>query len=86
MIIKDGVAYGQAGAGIVYDSDPLSEYQETMTKMMGGLRAVFRAEAYGGIKVLKTLCSLCSADINCFFLLSEPGCEWAGVLSEASES
>lgn len=50
-MIKDGVAYGQAGAGIVYDSDPLSEYKETMTKMMGGLRAVFRAEAYGGVKV-----------------------------------
>lgn len=51
LVIKDGVAYGQAGAGIVYDSDPESEYKETMTKMMGGLRAVFRAEAYGGVTV-----------------------------------
>jgi hypothetical protein len=55
LLIKDGIAYGQAGAGIVYDSDPLSEYKETMTKMMGGLRAVFRAEAYGGVKVLHLL-------------------------------
>lgn len=32
MVIKDQIAYVQAGAGIVYDSDPLSEYQETLTK------------------------------------------------------
>ena len=51
LVIKNGVAYGQAGAGVVYDSDPLSEYKETMAKMMGGLRAVFRSEAYGGVKV-----------------------------------
>jgi chorismate binding enzyme len=51
LVVKDGIVYGQGGAGIVYDSDPLSEYKETMTKMMGGLRAVFRAEAYGGVKV-----------------------------------
>ncbi len=32
MIIKDHRAHVQAGAGIVYDSVPLSEYEETLNK------------------------------------------------------
>lgn len=32
MVIKNQKAYVQAGAGIVYDSDPATEYQETMNK------------------------------------------------------
>lgn len=32
MIIKDQKAYVQAGAGIVYDSDPTKEYEETQNK------------------------------------------------------
>lgn len=32
MIVKEKKAYVQAGAGIVYDSDPASEYQETLNK------------------------------------------------------
>ncbi|WP_061811372.1 anthranilate synthase component I [Rossellomorea vietnamensis] len=32
MVVKDGVASVQAGAGIVYDSDPESEYEETLNK------------------------------------------------------
>lgn len=32
MVIKGKQAYVQAGAGIVYDSDPGSEYQETLNK------------------------------------------------------
>ena len=32
MIIKEGHAYVQAGAGIVYDSDPKTEYEETQNK------------------------------------------------------
>ncbi|WP_374054045.1 anthranilate synthase component I [Rossellomorea sp. FM04394] len=32
MVLKDQTAYVQAGAGIVYDSDPASEYEETMNK------------------------------------------------------
>ena len=31
-IIKDGKLYSQAGAGVVYDSDPQSEYEETVNK------------------------------------------------------
>ena len=33
MILKNGVAYIQAGAGIVYDSNPESEYEETLNKL-----------------------------------------------------
>ncbi len=32
MIVKDQIAHVQAGAGIVYDSDPESEYNETIHK------------------------------------------------------
>ncbi|UFT99070.1 anthranilate synthase component I [Radiobacillus kanasensis] len=32
LVIKDKMAYVQAGAGIVYDSDPATEYQETLNK------------------------------------------------------
>ncbi len=39
-IIKDGYAYFQAGAGIVYDSVPEKEYQETLIKMDAVIRAV----------------------------------------------
>ncbi len=33
MILKQGIAYIQAGAGIVYDSAPEMEYEETINKM-----------------------------------------------------
>jgi anthranilate synthase component 1 len=39
-IIKDGYAYFQAGAGIVYDSVPEKEYLETLMKMDAVVRAV----------------------------------------------
>ena len=40
-VIQDGRLYVQAGAGIVYDSDPQKEWEETMNKG----RALFRAVA-----------------------------------------
>jgi anthranilate synthase component I len=42
-LIRDGVARIQAGAGIVLDSDPESEYQETLSKAAVVLRAVASA-------------------------------------------
>ncbi|MCK5567303.1 MAG: anthranilate synthase component I [Actinomycetia bacterium] len=39
-IVKDGKVYVQAGAGIVYDSVPESEYQETLNKAAALLKAV----------------------------------------------
>jgi len=44
-VIRDGVARVQAGAGIVLDSDPESEYQETLAKAAVVLRAVSAANA-----------------------------------------
>jgi anthranilate synthase component 1 len=39
-VLKDGKAYVQAGAGVVADSNPTSEYQETVNKATGMLRAI----------------------------------------------
>jgi anthranilate synthase component 1 len=44
MVVLGQTAYVQAGAGIVADSDPASEYQETVNKAMGLLRALEVAE------------------------------------------
>lgn len=40
MVIQGDQCYIQAGAGIVADSDPASEYQETMNKAQGLLKAI----------------------------------------------
>ncbi len=40
VLMKDGRAYVQAGAGIVADSDPEREYEETVNKARGVLKAV----------------------------------------------
>ena len=40
MILKDHQAYVHAGAGIVADSDPESEYAETIAKARGMLQAL----------------------------------------------
>jgi anthranilate synthase component 1 len=47
LLIKDGVAYIQAGGGIVFDSDPAEEYQETINKAQASLRAIDEAERAG---------------------------------------
>ncbi|RKF55058.1 Anthranilate synthase component 1 [Golovinomyces cichoracearum] len=51
MVIKNGVAYVQAalttfvsGGGIVFDSDPTEEYQETINKALSSIRAIEKAE------------------------------------------
>ncbi len=44
MIVKSGRVYIQAGAGIVYDSVPENEYEETVNKAQACLRAVDFAE------------------------------------------
>ncbi|MCS6988071.1 MAG: anthranilate synthase component I [Chloroherpetonaceae bacterium] len=40
MVVKDHTIYFQAAGGIVADSTPDGEYQETLSKMAAGLRAV----------------------------------------------
>ena len=44
-VIKDNTLHIQAGAGIVYDSVPEMEWQETMNKARAVFRAVSMAEA-----------------------------------------
>jgi anthranilate synthase component 1 len=44
MVIKDGRAYIQAGCGVVADSDPSNEYQESLNKARALLRALDEAE------------------------------------------
>jgi anthranilate synthase component 1 len=45
IVIKDGTAYVQVGAGIVADSVPSSEYQECLNKGQALLTAIENAEA-----------------------------------------
>jgi len=45
IIFKNGKAYVQAGAGIVFDSDPESEYMESVNKAKGMLMSIRVAEA-----------------------------------------
>lgn len=45
VVLKDGKAYVQAGAGVVADSTPEGEHQETVNKAMGMMAAIARANA-----------------------------------------
>lgn len=44
MVVRDGVASLQAGGGVVADSDPDMEYEESLHKMRALVRAIERAE------------------------------------------
>lgn len=50
-VLRDGVAHVQAGAGIVLDSDPESEYQETVSKAGAPIKAVALANSLRRIAV-----------------------------------
>jgi len=45
VVMKDGVAHVQAGGGIVFDSVPEREYQESVNKAQALMRAIEQAEA-----------------------------------------
>jgi anthranilate synthase component 1 len=45
-VIKDKMIYIQAGCGVVADSDPEYEYQETVNKARALVRAAEEAEAF----------------------------------------
>jgi anthranilate synthase component 1 len=45
IVLKDGVAFAQAGCGVVADSVPESEYQECVNKAMALFRAIERAHS-----------------------------------------
>ncbi|KAI0137240.1 anthranilate synthase component I [Xylariales sp. AK1849] len=44
MLVKDGVAYLQAGGGIVFDSDEYEEWMETMNKLGANMTTIKSAE------------------------------------------
>lgn len=44
VVLKDGTAYVQAGGGVVADSTPEGEYQESVNKAMAASRAIARAK------------------------------------------
>jgi anthranilate synthase component 1 len=44
MLLKDGSAYFQSGAGIVHDSDPTKEFEETVNKAKAIMAAIDFAE------------------------------------------
>ncbi|CAG8630086.1 12400_t:CDS:2, partial [Ambispora leptoticha] len=46
MVFKDGVAYLQAGGGIVYDSVEEDEFQETINKLKSNITCIDKAEEY----------------------------------------
>ncbi|KAL2258102.1 hypothetical protein VTK26DRAFT_8729 [Humicola hyalothermophila] len=48
MLVKDQVAYLQAGGGIVFDSEKTEEWMETMNKLAANLRCIELAEKYYG--------------------------------------
>lgn len=45
MLVKDGVAYLQAGGGIVFDSDETEEWEETLNKLRANMHCIVSAEA-----------------------------------------
>ncbi|MEK7397941.1 MAG: anthranilate synthase component I family protein, partial [Candidatus Poribacteria bacterium] len=44
ILVKDGIAYVQAGGGVVADSVPEKEYQETLNKARACMKAIQLAE------------------------------------------
>ncbi|MCE0522206.1 MAG: anthranilate synthase component I [Methylacidiphilales bacterium] len=46
ILLKDGKAYLQAGGGLVADSTPLGEYEESINKAKAGLKALAMAKLF----------------------------------------
>jgi anthranilate synthase component 1 len=55
MVIKNGVAHVQAGGGIVADSTPEGEYQESLNKAKALLTALEAAHRRGSERKPRTL-------------------------------
>jgi anthranilate synthase component 1 len=47
-VVKDGALYVQAGGGVVYDSDPAAEFQETVNKSKALIQAARDARLFVG--------------------------------------
>ena len=55
MIIKNKIAYIQAGGGIVFDSDPQKEYEETQHKARALIESIRDAENYNNLNKIGKL-------------------------------
>lgn len=53
-VVKDGVMYAQAGGGVVADSDPDAEYQETVNKARALMRAAVEARRFAAAPGIRT--------------------------------
>jgi anthranilate synthase component 1 len=49
VVLKNGQAYVQAGGGVVADSTPAGEYEETVNKASGMFRAIDFARRLGSL-------------------------------------
>ena len=49
-VVKDGTLYIQAGGGVVYDSDPEAEFQETVNKSRALIQAARDAGLFVGLR------------------------------------
>ena len=75
MVIADGVAYLQAGAGVVADSDPAAEHEECLKKLAALEAAIDLAEEeFAPVKVLM-LDNYDSFTYNLVHLFEELGAE-----------
>lgn len=54
-VLRDGVAYVQAGCGIVADSDPQTEDQEAQNKAAAVVRAISVAESFAAVRSAASL-------------------------------
>ena len=50
IVLKNGVAHMQAGGGVVADSTPAGEYQESLDKLGALMRAIDHAEEIAGVR------------------------------------
>ena len=83
MVIADGVAYLQAGAGVVADSDPAAEHEECLKKLAALEAAIDLAEEeFAPVKVLM-LDNYDSFTYNLVHLFEELGAEVVTVRNDA---
>ena len=83
MVIADGVAYLQAGAGVVADSDPAAEHEECLKKLAALEAAIDLAEEeFAAVRVLM-IDNYDSFTYNLVHLFEELGAEVVTVRNDA---
>ena len=85
MVMRDGVAYLQAGAGVVADSDPAAEHEECLRKLAALEAAIDLAEREASSSRMKLLMidNYDSFTYNLVHLFEELGAEVVTVRNDA---